>query len=387
MSPDVAELAVAGLRQPALLRVAAWCERCVESSRLVAVHGEGATARAARACQFPTTLNASTPSASLSISDSERRTGAEVVAIQSGRTDETRIAERDAAPRARCAARYGIAGGRGAVRRVRRADAGEAAAADSRRRSARCFRTRPAARLLLARRARGARDIAADVARRRLADRVIVTGYLDDDEDLTDHHRRVRRDAQPALAHRARDVGSVAPRARGRAGRRSITDLVHLSGRALRWIRGRGQRVDIGCRASGIRDRKGREASGICAVSRSSSPRPEPTICVAIEHPRRGPLAAPRDAAAGGGRGAARAAQRRARVTGGREHPIEAMADDYERVMRGARQRCRGAHGRMRDAASALQHAGIDASRDEQLAIGPRVTAAGDAARARCSKP
>ena len=226
---------------------------------------------------------------------------------------------------------------RGAVRRVRRADAGEAAAADPggvpraaaarARRRACCSPARPAPYY----------DIAADIAPHGLTDHVTLTGYLDTDESLTDHLAA----CDVTLNLRwptARETSGPWLRALAAGRATIITDLVHLGGCRPRSIRGRGRctRSGSGSRGSGIGS--GRRPEAAKAANRPlnpSRPRPIP-ICVAIDildedHSLR--LAMRRLAADAALRDAL---GRAARDWWARDHSVEAMADDYERVMREA---------------------------------------------------
>ena len=71
-------------------------------------------------------------------------------------------------------------------------------------------------------------DLMADVRGSELQDPVVITGYLETDEQLTDCIAAVRRLAEPALADRRESVGTVAPRLA--AGQPTIImDLAHLA--------------------------------------------------------------------------------------------------------------------------------------------------------------
>jgi glycosyltransferase involved in cell wall biosynthesis len=280
---DVAELAVAGF-DSRLYYDWPMVRSLVEASRLVAVHGEGARRELE-------------PNARGDLSGrivSMRLGHGQLVSPQ--RELEARRRVRSQYAIAEEAVLFGVFGGLTPEKRLPQILA--------------AFRAllphAPTARLLLAGASAPYYDIAADIARRGLADHVTLTGYLDTDESLTRSPRRLRRDAEPALADRARNVRSLAPRPRRRPGDvRSRTSSI--SRMCLRWIRGRGR-----CRMPGIGDRgSGRPRGSASALS--TDPRsPVPDLRLRRHrHPRRGSLLAPRDATPGRRCGAARATRRR----------------------------------------------------------------------------
>ena len=169
-----------------------------------------------------------------------------------------------------------------------------------------------------------------------LQDRVTLTGYLDTDESLTDHLAA----CDVTLNLRwptARETSGPWLRALAAGKPTIVTDLVHLAD--VPSLDPRTWTVqEVGGWGSGIG--KGHEGSNLrrqrpSAVPDPQSPVPEPRLR-RHRHPRRGSLAAPRDAAAGGGRALRERLGDAARDWWTREHSIEAMVDDYERVMRDA---------------------------------------------------
>ena len=161
VSPDVAELAVAGF-DSALYFNWPMVRPLVETSRLVAVHGTGAAREL---------LN--------------RWPHARVRSIHLGEGVVLRP-EQEAAARRRVRSRYSIPddvvmfgcfGGLTPDKRlIPILDAMVAIAPSA-----------PDARLMLGGRTMAHFDVHAEVQRRHLADRVIITGYLESDEELTDH--------------------------------------------------------------------------------------------------------------------------------------------------------------------------------------------------------
>ena len=111
----------------------------------------------------------------------------------------------------------------------------------------------PSARLLLAGAAAAHYDVAAAIAAHSAADRVMLTGYLDsEDDELTDHIAACDVTLNLRWPTGARDIGSVAARARRRPADR------HHGPRpprrtCRRWIRGRGGRNGTGDPASASR--------------------------------------------------------------------------------------------------------------------------------------
>jgi glycosyltransferase involved in cell wall biosynthesis len=167
VNPDVAELAVAGF-DSSLYYNWPMVRSLVESSRLVAVHGEGA--RAQLLDRLPL--------------DPARGGPDRIVSVRLGE-GQTLTEDQERAARQRVRAHYGIAddavvfgcfGGLTPEKRVPQILAAMRAIAPG----------VPAARLLLAGAPAAHYDVAADVAAHGLQDVVTLTGYLDSDADLTD---------------------------------------------------------------------------------------------------------------------------------------------------------------------------------------------------------
>jgi glycosyltransferase involved in cell wall biosynthesis len=173
----------------------------------------------------------------------------------------------------------------------------------------------PSARLLLAGAPASHYDVAADVAANGLQDRVTLTGYLDADDDVTDHLAA----CDVALNLRwptARETSGPWLRALAAGRATIITDLAHL-----------GDVPSLDPRT--------------WTVQRAGSGKPEAggPVCIAIDildedHSLR--LAMRRLAADGALR---EQLGRAARAWWMREHSLEAMVDDYERVMHEAASR------------------------------------------------
>ncbi len=185
VSPDAAELAVAGF-DSRLYYDWPMVRSLVEASRLVAVHGEGA--RAELLSQLPSDDRGSRvedrASSPLRSSDLDPRTS-NVVSIRLGhgapvapeRERRARTAVRATHGIPEDAVVFGCFGGLTPEKRIPQILA--------------AFRAllphAPEARLLLAGAPAAHYDIASDVAAQGLTDRVTLTGYLDADEDVTDH--------------------------------------------------------------------------------------------------------------------------------------------------------------------------------------------------------
>jgi glycosyltransferase involved in cell wall biosynthesis len=291
VSPDVAELAVAGFDSRLFYN---WpmVRSLVEASRLVAVHGEGARAELIGALQLP---DASSRIASIRLGEGHIVTP-----------------EREAQARIQIRRRYGIAedavvfgcfGGLTPEKRIHQILA--------------AFRAilphAPGARLLLAGAPAAHYDIVTDIAAGidsyQLQDRVTLTGYLDADEDLTDHLAA----CDVSLNLRwptARETSGPWLRALAAGRPTIITDLVHM-----------GDVPSLDPRSWTAND---------------IDPRPSSPVCIAIDildedHSLR--LAMRRlasDAALRDELG------RAAREWWAREHSLEAMVEDYERVMQQA---------------------------------------------------
>ena len=224
VSPDVAELAVAGF-DSALYFNWPMVRPLVETSRLVAVHGAGA------ARELLT-----------------RWPHARVRSVHLGEGVLVRP-EQEAAARRRVRSRYSIPddvvmfgcfGGLTPDKRlIPILDAMGAIAPSA-----------PDARLMLGGRAMAHFDVHAEVQRRHLADRVIITGYLESDDELTDHLAA----CDVSLNLRwptARETSGPWLRALA-AGRPTIVvgSRAHAA-TSRRSIRGRGRRILSGC---GMRD-------------------------------------------------------------------------------------------------------------------------------------
>jgi glycosyltransferase involved in cell wall biosynthesis len=191
----------------------------------------------------------------------------------------------------------------------------------------------PSARLLLAGAPASHYDVAADVAAHGLQDRVTLTGYLDTDEDVTDHLAA----CDVALNLRwptARETSGPWLRALAAGRATIITDLAHLGDVpsldprtwTVREVGGRRSEVGKGHEDSALSNRP--PTSGL-----------PPPICVAIDildedHSLR--LAMRRLASDSALRNQLGQA---ARAWWVREHSLEAMVDDYERVMHEAASR------------------------------------------------
>ena len=306
--PDAAELAVAGLDCASIYD---WpmVRSLIEASRLVAVHGEGARRELIESIPNSTTPNSQVTPRANSQAISER-----IVSIRLGHGQLVRPDERQAA-RERVRAQYGIAedavlfgvfGGLTPEKRIPQILRGVPRAPAARAGGAAAARRR--ARGPLRRRGRYRRATAS-------TDRVTLTGYLRADAELTDHLAA----CDVSLNLRwptARETSGPWLRALA-AGSATSSPTSSTWGTCPRWTRGRGRAESS-------------EAArrGCCEA---------PSDLRRHRHPRRGPFAAPGDAAAGGGRRSAGAARARgARTWWAREHSLEAMADDYERVMREA---------------------------------------------------
>jgi glycosyltransferase involved in cell wall biosynthesis len=331
-SPDLAELAVAGFDTPLYYE---WpmVRALVESSRLVAVHGQGARAELTQSLSTP---NSTTPNSPINSQtpNSQEDLLERVVSIRLGH-GQLVSPQRELEARRRLRSRYtiaedavlfGVFGGLTPEKRLPQILA--------------AFRAllphAPAARLLLAGAPAEHYDVAADVARHGLQDRVTLTGYLETDEDVTDHVAA----CDVTLNLRwptARETSGPWLRALAAGRPTVITDLVHLgelpSLDPRTWAvneAGGGRRE---ARASGQDEGQTPKRTSHLAP-RASSP-----VCIAIDildedHSLR--LAMRRLAADGALREQLGSA---AREWWKREHSIEAMADDYERVMREAASR------------------------------------------------
>jgi len=298
ISPDAAEIAIAGF-DSALYYNWAFTRGLVETSRLVAVHGEGARHELIESLADRT---AGTQGATRA---------ARIVAIRLGEGVLV-SADREARARRDVRAKYGIPqdavlfgcfGGLTAEKRISQIVA--------------AFRAiephAPDARLLLAGAAAAHFDVAAEISG---SETVTFTGYLDTDDDLTDHIAAC--DATLNLRWpTARETSGPWLRALAAGKPTVITDLVHLA-----------DVVSLDPRTWRVTN------NGLTDTDHGS--RTTDPVCIAIdildeEHSLR--LAMRRLAAD---------AELRARLGRAardywmREHSVEGMADDYERIMRDA---------------------------------------------------
>lgn len=311
-SPDLAELAVAGFDSPLYYN---WpmVRGLVATSRLVAVHGEGARRE----------LIESLANSQDAKSQGDR--AARIVSIRLGH-GQLVSAARELDARRLVRSQYGIAedavlfgvfGGLTPEKRLPQILAAFHA----------LLPHAPAARLLLAGAPAAHYDVAADVAAQGLQDRVTLTGYLDRDDQLTEHLAA----CDVALNLRwptARETSGPWLRALAAGKATIITDLVHL-----------GEVPSLDPRTWTVNDarwpmRDARQDDGQTPKrdSRIANRESRP-VCVAIDildedHSLR--LAMRRlasDAALREQLG------RAAREWWTGEHSLEAMAGDYERVM------------------------------------------------------
>jgi glycosyltransferase involved in cell wall biosynthesis len=298
ISPDAAEIAIAGF-DSALYYNWAFTRGLVETSRLVAVHGEGARHE-------------------LIESLADRRSGTQeatraetIVTIRLG--EGVLVSpERETLARRAVRAKYGIPedavlfgcfGGVTAEKRISQIVA--------------AFRAiephAPHARLLLAGAAAAHFDVAAEISG---SETITFTGYLDTDEDLTDHIAAC--DATLNLRWpTARETSGPWLRALAAGKPTVITDLVHLA--------------DVVSLDPRTWRTTGKGLADTVHGSQTTDP-----VCIAIDildedHSLR--LAMRRLAADVELR---TRLGRAAREYWSREHSVEGMADDYERIMRDA---------------------------------------------------
>jgi glycosyltransferase involved in cell wall biosynthesis len=317
MNADVAELAIAGF-DSALYYDYPMVRSLVESSRLVAVHGEGARAELIERLSHPST----------ELPD-------RIVSIRMGE-GETLTPDREREARRTVRARYGITedalvfgcfGGITPEKRIPQVLAVMRA----------ILPHAPSAWLLLAGAPAAHYDVPAAVRAHGLEDRVTLTGYLESDADLTDHIAA----CDVSLNLRwptARETSGPWLRALAAGRPTVITDLLHMgdvpSLDPRTWtanhVEARGAR----------REARGANEAAAPRISDLALPAshlaPPASVCVAIDildedHSLR--LAMRRlatDAALRERLGHA------GREWWEREHTVEAMVDDYERVMREA---------------------------------------------------
>ena len=331
VNPDVAELAVAGF-DSALYYDHAMVRTLVATSRLVAVHGDGARAelldglRDAAIDRLP-----------------ER-----IVSIRLGEGESLTL-ERERAARHVVRARYGIAddavvfgcfGGLTPEKRIPQVLAALRAIQPH----------APSARLLLAGAPATQYDVAAAIAAHGLEDRVTLTGYLERDADLTDHIAA----CDVSLNLRwptARETSGPWLRALAAGRPTVITDLVHngdvpsLDPRTWTAREVGGWRSEDGGWRSEVGKKTTPERASVVSPELSTPslqppiPNLQPPVCIAIDildedHSLR--LAMRRLATDP----ALRERLGRAGLDWWeREHTVEAMVEDYERVMRDAASR------------------------------------------------
>lgn len=310
VSPDAAEIAVAGF-DSRLYYEWPFVRPLVEASRLVAVHGVGARNELLSGL----TRNAAAPDKHAELAD-------RVVAIRLGEGERV-TPEREARARLEVRARYGIDpdavlfgsfGGVTPEKRVAQTLAALRAVLPH----------APSARLLLAGAPAPDYDVVADAVALGVADRVTFTDYLETDADLTNHIAAC--DVNLNLRWpTARETSGPLLRALA-AGKPTITtDLAHL---------GDYESLDPRTWAltSGLRPL----TSDLRPLTSDLRPLTSEPICVAIDildedHSLRLAM-----------RRLATDADLRARLGRAayeywtREHTVEGMADDYERIMRDA---------------------------------------------------
>jgi len=190
----------------------------------------------------------------------------------------------------------------------------------------------PGARLLLAGAAAAHYDVLADIAARGLADRVIVTGYLETDEELTDHLAA----CDVSLNLRWPTAGETSGawlRALAAGVATVITDLAHLGDVPSLDPRTWTKNEEVGACGLGLGDR----GSGLgSSVPQTPNPKPQAPACIAIDildedHSLR--VAMRRLAQDVDLRDAlGRAGQ----AWWLREHSLEVMVEDYERLIASA---------------------------------------------------
>jgi glycosyltransferase involved in cell wall biosynthesis len=285
--PGVAELAVAGF-DSRLYYDWPMVRSLVEASRLVAVHGEGARAELIGTLGFPDRIVPIRLGHGVLVTPDRERRARAAVRAKHGIPEDAVL--------------FGCFGGLTPEKRIPQILS--------------AFRATllhaPGARLLFAGAPAAHYDIAAAIAAHGLQDRVTLTGYLDADEDLTDHLAA----CDVALNLRwptARETSGPWLRAIAAGKATVITDLVHL-----------GEVPSLDPRT--------------WTVQRAGSWKPEAGSAVSVaidildeDHSLR--LAMRRLASDGALR---EELGRAAREWWAREHSLEAMVEDYERVMREA---------------------------------------------------
>jgi glycosyltransferase involved in cell wall biosynthesis len=313
---DAAEVAVAGF-DSRLYYEWTMVRSLVEASRLVAVHGEGARTELLDALRWPDPPAIGFPDRIASV-----RMG-EGVPVTPERERRARAAIRARHGIPEDAVVFGCFGGLTPEKRLPVILAAFHATLPH----------VPGARLLLAGASAAHYDIASDIAAHWIQDHVTLTGYLESDDDLTDHLA-----ACDVTLHlrwpTARETSGPWLRALAAGRATVITDLAHQTDLASldprTWAINRPSA--LGCRLlEEETPSKGSEPSDLTPKAESLQP-----VCVAIDildedHSLR--LAMRRLAADGALRDRL---GRAARDWWAREHSVEAMVEDYERVLREA---------------------------------------------------
>jgi glycosyltransferase involved in cell wall biosynthesis len=325
-SPDLAEIAIAGL-DSALYYEWPMVRTLVEASRLVAVHGEGARTELLQSLNHQL---GTLPDQIVSIRLGEGEVLSDAAAEASRRRLRAALGFADEA------IVFGIFGALTPEKRITQALAALSAVLPH----------APNARLLLAGASAGHYDLRADITAHGLDDRVVVTGYLEADAEVTAHLAA----CDVTLNLRwptARETSGPWLRALAAARATIITDLVHQAD--VPSLDPRTWTVNVvGLRDAGrgVRDteRSIREGDSVAHSTSSASttptsaprtpdlgPRPadREAVCIAIDildedHSLR--LAMRRLAADAGLRATL---GRAARAWWYREHSVEAMVDDY----------------------------------------------------------
>jgi glycosyltransferase involved in cell wall biosynthesis len=297
ISPDVAELAVAGF-DSRLYYEWPMVRSLIDASRLVAAHGEGARAELISHLSNEGRGSSILDPRSSNVASIRLGEGMRVTPERQGRA---RAAVRATHGIAADAVLFGCFGGLTPEKRIPQILSAFRAVLPH----------APGARLLLGGAVAAHYDIGTAIASGGIADRVTLAGYLDAEEDLTDHIAA----CDVTLNLRwptARETSGPWLRALAAGRATIITDLVHLG------------------------DVPSLDPRSWMAQPQPPTPNLQPPICVAIDildedHSLR--LAMRRlasDAALREQLG------RAAREWWAREHSLEAMVEDYERVMRDA---------------------------------------------------
>jgi len=328
VGPDAAELGVAGF-DSFLYYQWPMVRGLVDASRLVAVHGEATRSSLVESLSISksTTPNSQlTPNSQFPTPKAKTEIAEKIVSVRLGH-GQLVPADHRVDARRRVRATYGIAddavvfvcaGGITPEKRIPQVLAALRATLEH----------APSAHLLLAGSTAAHYDVRADVAAHGLDEHVTVTGYLESDEALTDHLAA----ADVSLNLRWPTAGETSGpwlRALAAGVATVITDLAHLGDVPSLDPRTWTANVEVpGAGREARRDNEGR----------ASQLAPRASVCIAIDildedHSLR--LAMRRLATDAELRASlARAGQ----SFWQREHTVEAMADDYERVIRGVRE-------------------------------------------------